>query len=259
MSALDTALGILGCFDGEAPELAVSELARKLGVAKSTVSRVLKTMAVGGLVEQHRETKRYVIGPLPHRFGQLYRAGTQVFDMVSEILADLVGETGFTGYIGVLDGLDIVILRMQQGRYPVRIVLDPGHRVPAFATAMGLALLARQSDDTLGDVLPPILIHAGMRLRQSRASVLAQLRTIRSRGWAAVEGTTFPGICAIGAAVSGGDHAPALGFALSFPTGAITIRQRTDLASRIGKRSHAAASRATVPRKTITKATTSGR
>ncbi len=230
MSALDTALDILDCFHGEAPELAVSELARRLGIAKSTVSRVMKTMAQRGLVEQDQETRRYSIGPLPFRIGRLYKAGTQIFDTIADALGGLVTQSGFTGYIGALDGLDVTILRMYHGHYPVRIVLDPGHRVPAFSTAMGLALLAKLGDDHLGTILPPVLTHPSMRLRRTRAQLLTELRVIRGQGWAAVENATFPGISAIGAAVSA---SPALGFALSFPAGAVTPRQRAQLTARI--------------------------
>jgi DNA-binding IclR family transcriptional regulator len=220
MSTLETALDILDCFHPDSPELAVTEVARRLGIPKSTASRVLKTMAHRGLTEQCEDSKRYSVGPLPLRLGQLYRARTKTLDLVAAAVERLAADTGFTGYVGALDGADLVILRMTQGRYPVQIVLEPGYRVPAFATAMGLALLARETDAVLRTMLPSVMVHAPTGLRKSLAALLRDLAVVRRQGWADVSEATFPGIRAVAAAVGGMQDPHPIGLALSFPAGA---------------------------------------
>jgi len=233
MGTLETALDILDCFHPDSPELAVTEVARRLGIPKSTASRVLKTMAHRGLTEQCQDSKRYSVGPLPLRLGQLYRARTRTLDLVAAAVERLAAETGFTGYVGVLDGADVVILRMTQGRYPVRIVLEPGYRVAAFATAVGLALLARETDAALHTMLPPVMVHAPTGLRKSLAALLRDLAEVRRQGWADVSETTFPGIRAIAAAVGGAQDPRPIGLALSFPAGAADAAEQVRIVSRV--------------------------
>jgi IclR family transcriptional regulator, KDG regulon repressor len=233
MSTLETALDILDCFDPTCPELAVTDVARRLGIPKSTVSRVLKTMARRGMTEQSEDSKRYSVGPLPLRLGQLYRARMQTLDLVATVTERLANETGFTGYVGILDGADVVILRMTQGRYPVRIVLEPGYRVAAFATAMGLALLARETDTVLRTMLPSVLVHEPTGLRTALPTLLHDLTTIRRQGCAEVSEATFPGIRAIGAAVRAPTEPRAIGFALSFPVGAADAAQQASILAQV--------------------------
>ncbi len=233
MGTLETALDILDCFHPDSPELAVTEVARRLGIPKSTASRVLKTMAHRGLTEQCQDSKRYSVGPLPLRLGQLYRARTRTLDLVAAAVERLAAETGFTGYVGVLDGADLVILRMTQGRYPVRIVLEPGYRVAAFATAMGLALLARETDAALRTMLPTVMVRAPTGLRKSLAALLKDLAAVRRQGWADVSEATFPGIRAIAAAVGGAQDQHPIGLALSFPVGAADAAEQVRIVSQV--------------------------
>ena len=233
MGTLETALDILDCFHPDLPELAVTEVARRLGIPKSTASRVLKTMAHRGLTEQSQDSKRYSVGPLPLRLGQLYRARTRTLDLVAAAVERLAADTGFTGYVGVLDGADVVILRMVQGRYPVRIVLEPGYRVAAFATAMGLALLARETDAALRTMLPTVMAHATTGLRKSLAALLRDLASVRRQGWADASEATFPGIRAVGAAVGGAQDPHPIGLALSFPAGAADAAEHVRIVAQV--------------------------
>ena len=75
-------MAILECFSPENAELAVTEVSARLGMPKSTVSRLLQTMAGQGLVEQDEGTRRYRVGPLPFRLGQLYYAHVKVAELV---------------------------------------------------------------------------------------------------------------------------------------------------------------------------------
>lgn len=229
MSSLETAVSILNCFSDDVPELGVSDVADRLKIPKSTVSRLMKAMAHHGLVDRHDETRRYRVGLLPFRLGSLYRANTNLLDLVDDALAALVEETGFTGYVGTLNDNDIVILRMRAGRYPVRIVLEPGVRVPAFATAFGKHLLSRLPNDVLRDRLPPNLNYEATKLRRSQSRLLTELEAVRERGWADADEETFPGIGAIGTSVGSADGQTPIGLALSYPISAVPLKKREQM------------------------------
>ena len=61
IQSVTSALEVLDCFAVH-EELGVSDVARRLGVAKSTAHRLLSTLAVKGIVEQSDETGKYYLG-----------------------------------------------------------------------------------------------------------------------------------------------------------------------------------------------------
>lgn len=232
MSSLDSAVAILGCFSSETPELAVSVVSKRLGMPKSTVSRLMRAMVEHGFLEQDPETQRFRVGVQLFQLGQLYHAHANLLDMVDAETAALVEETGFTVYLGVLRGLDIVILRRRHGGYPVRMVLEPGIQIGAAETAFGKALLARMSNEELRDLLPSTLVNQRSDTRRSIDDFLKEIAQVRKDGWARAQ-ETFPGIMAIGVAVGSASNQPAVGFALSFPTNAVPKDEQKAMVERV--------------------------
>jgi DNA-binding IclR family transcriptional regulator len=229
MSSLETAVTILGCFSPDSPELGVTDVARRLNIPKSTVSRLMKVMATRALVEQDRNTRRYRVGLLPFRLGQLYQAHVEALDLMEAEVVALVEQTGFTGYISVLSGSDTVILRVREGRYPVRMVLEAGYRVPAFATASGKVLLARHSDAELRELLPATLVYQRTEIKKPLAKLLLELAAVRQQLWADAREETFPGIAAVAAAVGSADQQQPVALSLSFPVTAVSKKSYADI------------------------------
>jgi DNA-binding IclR family transcriptional regulator len=234
MSSLETAVTILGCFSPDSRDLGVTEVAKRLSIPKSTVSRLMKAMAARALIEQDRTTRRYRVGLLPFRLGQLYQAHVDALDLMEAEVVELVEQTGFTGYISVLSGSDTVILRVRQGRYPVRMVLEPGYRVSAFATAAGKVLLARHADAELRQLLPATLVYQHTELRKPLAKLLLELAAVRQRLWGEAREETFPGIAAIAAGVASADQQQQpIALSLSFPVTAVSKKGYADIVRRV--------------------------
>ena len=70
LKSVGSALDVLECFatDGE---LGVSDIARRLGVAKSTAHRLLQTLASRGFVEQVAHSAQYRLGMHVYELGAL--------------------------------------------------------------------------------------------------------------------------------------------------------------------------------------------
>lgn len=62
IKSIERALCILELFTPATPELGVTEIARKLGMHKSTVSRVLSTLEAGRIVMRATSSEKYVLG-----------------------------------------------------------------------------------------------------------------------------------------------------------------------------------------------------
>ena len=212
MSSLDNALRLLALLGRQRPRLRVSEAAHALALPKSSVSRLLSALDRAGIVERDGEHQGFRAGPEMFRLGSLYRARIPPEERVDEALRAMVARFPATAYVGVLRGMDLVVLRLHEGFHPVRYIQSPGNVIPAFGTAVGRALLARLPEATLSANLPPHISLPSRAVDMSRAQLLKELARSRGRGFAEYDDPQL-GIAAFGVAVR---LAPGrdLGFAL---------------------------------------------
>lgn len=233
MSSLDSAIRILKCLTLETPALRVSEIAERLGLPKSTVSRLLKTLSESGILDRNDETRQYVAGPMALQLGGVYMANNNVLDLVDEAVRRLVELFRFTGYIAVLEDSELVVLRCRQGGYPLKFVLEIGSRHPAVDAALGIALLAKLDDAGLERALthakaanPPASFNLG--------ATKDLVEQVRRDGYIEIPCLSVPGITAIGSAVYvPGIQKPAVGFSISFPTIAANQELRDRMARQV--------------------------
>jgi DNA-binding IclR family transcriptional regulator len=228
MNSLEAAMRVLRLADQSRPVLRVGEVSRELGLQKSTVSRLLRTMSEHELIERERSGQGYVAGRRALVLADLYLSAHTLLDLVDSAVNALVGEFEFVGYVAALSGADIVVLRVKHGRYPLRLVQEVGKRIPATSTALGLALLARKSD---AEALE--LVRAGTDAHAEPSLLARRLDEIRSEGTASISSAIIPGIAAIGAAVGEPGGNEALGFALSYPVSAADDKLTARMAVRV--------------------------
>ena len=88
-------------------EWGVTDLARRLGIAKSTAHRLLATLTDEGLLEQDPSTGRYRLGLVVFDLA----AAAQSVDLHEAVLSpmtELRNRTGETVQVAVLDGREVV-------------------------------------------------------------------------------------------------------------------------------------------------------
>ncbi len=154
MSSLENALLIIRLLDEHRPILRVGEVCRLLKMPKSTVSRLLRSLQEGDFLEREVGGAGYSVGPRVVTLASLYSSRHSLLALAEKAVDDLVAQFGFTGYLSVLSGPDIVLLQVKQGSYPLRYVRPVGARLPATQTVMGHALLSRLNNDELIQHLP---------------------------------------------------------------------------------------------------------
>lgn len=195
LRSVATALDVLECFavDGE---LGVSDIARRLGIAKSTAHRLLTTLCSRGLTERVPESGRYRLGLHLLELGQLVQARNALRHAAMPVLEHLVHVTGHTANLSIPDGPDVVFVeRLESG--PVRSHLEhAGRRFPAHCTSSGKAMAA------FNPALDRARREAGFPPRVSRTvrSVKdweRELQLVRSRGFATAESEAFDGTSSV--------------------------------------------------------------
>jgi DNA-binding IclR family transcriptional regulator len=223
VSSLENAFTILALLQPKRPVLRVGEVCRELGLAKSSVSRLMKAMGEFGLLERENGDQGYVVGRRALELADLYLSRHTLLDLVDLTIDRIVKEFGFAGYATVLSGREILILRLRHGSYPLRFIQPVGMRLPSYDTATGRALLSRLDEKEALEL-------AAAQGPASRSSIKAELARIRETGLAASMSTTIPGIAAMAAAVRRGDGSEAIGFSISFPISATDAARRLKMA-----------------------------
>jgi IclR family acetate operon transcriptional repressor len=140
--AVHRAFVVLKAFDSEHPQWSVTDLARHVGLHKTTTFRLLGALTREGMLERDELTGAYRLG------AELIALGTQALRSTGLYMAShaeleaLARDTGETATIEILVGDETVILDEVHGRFLVGGRPDFGLRFPAHTTSTGKLLLA---------------------------------------------------------------------------------------------------------------------
>ncbi|MCP8970501.1 IclR family transcriptional regulator [Ectobacillus ponti] len=146
LSSVKNALSLLRCFTLETPEWKVTDLAAHLQLGKSTVSRMLTTLASEGFVQKNPETHKYRLGLTILHLNTVAVSCLEVSREALPVLTRLVQETGETAHISVLQDDAVVYLNKVECKHPVKILTHVGRQNPAHCTSSGKIILAHQSE-----------------------------------------------------------------------------------------------------------------
>jgi IclR family KDG regulon transcriptional repressor len=149
LSSVATAIRLLKAFSEDEVEIGISALARRLGLAKSTVHRLAVTLVSEGLLEQNRENGKYQLGIALFRLGALVRRRMNVSNEARPYLYDLREKINESVHLAILDETEIMYVYNLEGTHAIRMRSDIGVRKPAYCTAEGQAILAFQPNDVV--------------------------------------------------------------------------------------------------------------
>ena len=140
-ASLEKAHRLLLAFSDATPELGVMELARRVGLNKSTVSRFVATLTQVGLLERVEGSKKVRLGVKVFELGSLARRHHPISVNAMPVIERLSGQLRATVSLGVaLDGDLLVLGRSETTMGSAGPV--PGQRYSLERTAAGRVLLA---------------------------------------------------------------------------------------------------------------------
>ena len=153
LSSVATAIHLLKAFSEDEVEIGISALARRLGLAKSTVHRLASTLVSEGLLEQDRESGKYHLGVALFRLGALVRRRMDVSNEARPYLYELREKVNESVHLAILDGSEIMYVYNLESTHAIRMRSDIGVRKPVHCTAEGQAILAFQPAETIERVI----------------------------------------------------------------------------------------------------------
>src|SRR5262245_57818209 len=201
IQSVSHALDVLEQFSGEAEELGVTELSKRLKLHKNNVFRLLATLESRGYIEQNRTTENYRLGIRCLQLGQSYVQHMGLLRQARPIMTDLVRQVRETTYLAVLRRAAVVPVEVIEADRSVRIVSQLGEALPLHATAAGKAYLAFEAEDDLRTLLPDGLPRSTEKTIVDRQALMQQLRTVANSGYAVDMGEHLEDIRAVAAPV----------------------------------------------------------
>lgn len=215
LSSVATAISLLKQFTAEEQEIGVSGLARKLGVAKSTVHRLAQTLVWEGMLEQNPENEKYRLGIALFGLGALVRRRMNLSSEARQDLFALRQSTNETVQLAILDHTEIMYVYNLESTQAIRVNSDIGVRKPAYCTANGRAILAFQSEDAVSAVIARGLTRRAPKTDTTPGNLRKVLADVRQRGYAIEDEESEAGMRAIAAPIraSGGRVVGSVGVA----------------------------------------------
>jgi DNA-binding IclR family transcriptional regulator len=234
---LERGLRLLQLFDRTRRVLGSAEMARALGIPRSTAFRLAQTLAHLGFLE--RENDSYRIGAAVLRLGFEYIASLEVADLARPVVERLRDATGLSAQLVIRDGRDVVVVLKASPPSTFASNVTVGTRMPAHATILGRVLLADADDESLRALYPePALPRVSAHSPRTLAELKRLLREDHARGYAVSESFFEQGISAVAAPVR--DHSGGIVAAVSVTAQRPTLEPK-ELRERLVKQVLAAA------------------
>ena len=179
-----------------------SELARRLGLPKSSIANICNALAEIGLVR--RIGTGFALGRKLAELGGAYLASVDLVQEFYEACNDLPTGSEETVQLAVLDDVEMTYLARHDGTQPVRLTSQIGRRLPASVTATGKAALASIDEREVrrrfeGHELPTLT----SRSLATVDALIADLGIVRRRGYAMDDEETVEGVVCFGVAIPG--------------------------------------------------------
>jgi len=199
---LQRGLVILDAFSSDPAGLGVNELARRLGLHKSTVSRLCATLERAGYLKRDERTGKLRLGARIYQLAGMNSGDLDPRMVARPILLGLVEACGETAHLAVREGQDVVTIEVVDGSRSIRLQSRVGQRRPVHASALGKAILAWLPPDELEAVLGS---QSFERLTPntiaSQAQLMEDLERVRQRGYSTDLEELEEGLRCVGAPV----------------------------------------------------------
>ena len=199
----------------------MSDLASALGLHKSTVHNIVRTLDSHGFLEQDPATKKYKLG---HRLVELASARAASTDLrliARPLLHDLMVATQETVFLVVRDGASLVLIEKEESVQPMKISSPIGRRIPITAGAASRVILS-----SLDEAARDLLIQSAGLPQYTPKSITdigtfkERLAQARQQGYATETDEFMEGVCEIAAPVFDARNEPVAAIVVA----ALTVR-----------------------------------
>ncbi|MGE4336965.1 MAG: IclR family transcriptional regulator [Pigmentiphaga sp.] len=229
MQSLRAGLKILSEFSRANGELRVTEIANRLGMPKSQVSRMLATCREEGWVTQNRVTRGFQIGIATYAAGARFINNNPLTREALPIMRNVVDRSSFTCTLSVLDSDDPLYLLGLDGPISADFASRIGSYFPYYSTAPGKLLVAFAEESVRARLLRRELRPLTSSTMTDPGEIREALRRIREQGVAESRGERTVGIGALAVPVFDGSGRSLAALGIAYPQSLVSEARAGDL------------------------------
>jgi len=200
------AFEILGVLSTSKEGLGVSEIARGLNMAKSTVHGMTSTLEELGAVMRNPQTKRYKLGFTLFELGRLTYSQIDLKTLARSIMEELMEKTQASVFLGILNWDHVTVLDIVESRQDLKITAPIGTTIPLFAGAVGKVFLASMEEKQAEKI-----IQSKGLPRFTKNTIVdpklyyRELRSVKKKGYAVDDEEYILGVRAVASPIVGLD------------------------------------------------------
>jgi len=223
----------LGRWDAEKTH---AEIAEDLGIPKSSLTQLLKTLVNRGYLTYAPGSKGYQLGPSIAKLAKRVNDGNDMISTAEPLLTWLTRETEETCALNFIKGDKSEVVACVMSSHRLTYTMRRGDTAPLYATSGGKAILAflppEMIEEYCGRVsfeqITPNTINSVERLRQ-------ELQDIRLSGLAFVFEEFTPGIAGVAAPILSASGHPLGSINTAVPVARFTAEKRDQCISSVQK------------------------
>lgn len=157
MKSLMKAFDIMELFLISSEEMSVTEISQKLGLNKTTVSRIIQKMAERGYLAKTEKRAKYSLGTIFLEYSGIIKNRSKIRDIAMPYLFELSRKTQEVAILGIWNGRGLMISESFHDKsyldHPLRVKPDEGLNMPLYCTCIGKACLAGMMDKEINEYL----------------------------------------------------------------------------------------------------------
>jgi DNA-binding IclR family transcriptional regulator len=199
----DRVFAILEAFSQNPKEaITLEEVTTSVGLAKTTVHRLLYSMKKLGYVDQHPESGKYLLAPKFFDLGRAVLPYQRVATIARSLLENLRVRCGESVHVGVLDNGLVTYIAVLESQNPYRCAAVTGEMSYAHSTALGKCLLAELSEEQIETLIRQ---HGLPKMARNTITngtqLLEELRRVRAEGVAVNLEENIDGVMCVAAPI----------------------------------------------------------
>lgn len=185
VKSVEKAFTVLGAFTEERPLQSVSEVAAAADLSRAAARRFLLTLTELGYLST--DGTRFQLAPRVLNIGSAFLSNLTLPAIAEPHLKSLSADLQETASLCILDDVHVVYVARITSPRLVSVAVHVGTRFPAWATSMGRVLLASLDESDLKDrVRRSDIRRFTANTVPDRDALLAEIRSVRERGWSVV-------------------------------------------------------------------------
>ena len=231
VQSLERGLDLLEALSTADRQLGITDLSRRLGLAKGSIARLVATFVKTGYLVRDPQTAKYRLGMKIFEVGHCAVAGMHLRDVALPVMERLHAATHETVHLTVLtdDGYMVFLDKLDSTK-ATRPNIQLGAHLPPYCVANGKAVLAFRPEAEVERILGGPLQRFTRTTITQQPELSAALESARRLGYAVNQGEFRPDVSGVAAPIFDYTELAIAALGVSVPTSRMTPEVADELA-----------------------------